>query len=68
MVILELLTLDRTKFYYNEERSAYKMGRISFDLSSLSHEYSSAFLELLRCCLTENPSDRISLDEAFHRI
>lgn len=68
MVILELLTLDKTKFYYNEERSGYKMGRISFDLSSFTNEYSPHFLELLRCCLVENPAERISLDEAFHLI
>ena len=30
MVIIEMLTLDHIKFYYNDERNAYKMGRISF--------------------------------------
>ena len=36
MIILELITLDRAKFYYNEDKTGVKMGRISFNLSSFS--------------------------------
>ena len=41
MIILEMMTLDQVKFYYNEERTGYKMGRINFELSSFSLEYSN---------------------------
>ena len=40
MIVLELMTLDKAKFYYNEEKTGLKMGRISFDLSSFCGEYS----------------------------
>jgi hypothetical protein len=56
MVLMELITLDKTKFYYNEDRSALKMGRINFDLTSLGQEYSQNFLDILRGCLMEDPS------------
>lgn len=40
MIILELMTRDKIKFYYNEDKGSLKMGRINFDLSSLNAEYS----------------------------
>jgi hypothetical protein len=36
MIVLELLTLDKAKFYYNETKTGLKMGRINFNLSSFS--------------------------------
>jgi len=36
MIILELMTLDKAKFYYTEDKVGLKMGRINFDISSLS--------------------------------
>ena len=44
------------------------MGRIGFSLSSLSSEYSSAFMEVIKGMLMENPKERISLEMAFSRI
>ena len=40
MVILELITLDKTKFYYNETRTELKIERISFDLCSVGKHFS----------------------------
>jgi hypothetical protein len=51
MIILELMTLDKIKFYYTEDKTGLKMGRINFDLSSFSSEYSPQFLDILRSCL-----------------
>ena len=56
MVIMELITLDKGKFYYNEEKSALKMGRINFDISSFGKEYSQRFINILKGCLMENPN------------
>ena len=51
MVILELITLDKAKFYYSEDKTGIKMGRINFNLSSFSSEYSPEFVDILRACL-----------------
>lgn len=40
MVILELITLDKSKFYYNESKTELKIDRISFDISSMGKIYS----------------------------
>lgn len=63
MVMLELITLDRPKFYYNADKTAIKMDRISFDLSSMNTRYSDDFINLLRRCLNLKPSDRSTLKE-----
>lgn len=51
MIMMELMTLDKSRFYYNEDRSYLKMDRINFDLSSLVQEYSQGFLKILRGCM-----------------
>lgn len=40
MIILELITLDKSKFYYNETKTELKIGRIEFDISTVSQFYS----------------------------
>ena len=40
MIMLELITLDKAKFYYNENKSELKIDRISFDISSVGKGYS----------------------------
>lgn len=51
MIVLELITLDKAKFYYNENKNGLKMGRVNFVISSFVSEYSGEFLNLLRNCL-----------------
>lgn len=68
MVVLELMTLDKTKFYYTEDKTGLKMGRISFDLGSFSSQYGTNFLEILKGCLMENPRDRLPLQEVTKRV
>jgi hypothetical protein len=51
MIMMELMTLDKSRFYYNEDRSYLKMDRINFNLSSLGQEYSQGILNILRGCL-----------------
>lgn len=67
-MILELMTLENPKFYYNEDRNGLKMGRIYFDLNSFGEEYSPLFLDLLRNCLEENPAHRPTLNQALLQI
>ena len=40
MLMLELVTLDKSKFYYNEAKNELKIDRISFDLSTMNTLYS----------------------------
>ena len=68
MIMLELITLDKAKFYYTEDKNALKMGRISFDLSSFSGDYSAEFIDILRSCLLENPLERADLEGSYRRI
>jgi len=62
------MTLDKVKFYYNEDKTGLKMGRISFDLSSFASQYSPQFIEILRSCLIENPRERTNLETACRRV
>lgn len=62
--MLELVTLDKSKFYYNADKTALKIDRISFDISSMRTHYSEGFINLLKSCLAKAPSDRFSLDAA----
>lgn len=68
MIILELMTLDKMKFYYNEDKTGYKMGRVGFSLSSHNGEYSGQFMEIMRGCLMENPKDRMEMEQALAKI
>jgi serine/threonine protein kinase len=61
MIILELITLDKSKFYYSENQTGLKMDRIAFDLSSTTKNYSENFINLLRYCLQPLPTNRCSL-------
>jgi len=60
MVILELITLDKSKFYYNENRTELKIDRIAFDISSIGKNYSECFINLLKHCMQVSPKDRLS--------
>lgn len=64
MIILELLTLDKPKFYYNEQKTELKIDRISFDISSMAKNYSDSFISLLKGCLQPNPQNRLSISQA----
>jgi hypothetical protein len=61
MVILELITLDKSKFYINEAKNALKIGRIEFDLSTVSQYYSEGFNNLMKHCLQPDPLRRCTL-------
>jgi hypothetical protein len=60
MVVLELITLDKPKFYYSEDKTQLKMDRIAFDISSMGKIYSEAFINLLKCCLHPSSANRCS--------
>lgn len=64
MVMLELITLDKPKFYYTEERTELKIDRISFDIASVSKKFSEAFIGLLKGCLQPIPANRLTLAQA----
>ena len=61
MVILELLTLEKSKFYYSEDKTTLKMDRIVFNISNNSSNYSDSFIKLMKACLHPNPANRFSL-------
>lgn len=62
MVMLELITLDKTKFYYNDTRTELKIGKIEFNISTFSKYYSEQFLNLLKHCLQPKPERRPTFD------
>jgi serine/threonine protein kinase len=68
MVILELITLDKSKFYYNEAKTELKIDRISFDISSMGKNYSEPFINLLKHCLHPAPALRSSIQEATDQL
>lgn len=68
MIILELITLDKPKFYYNEQKTELKIDRISFDISSMSKNYSTSLVNLLKGCLQPNPTNRLSFAEAIEEL
>jgi hypothetical protein len=68
MILLELITLDKAKFYYNENKSELKIDRISFDICSVGKGYSEPFINLLRHCLQPLPKNRCSIDEALNEL
>lgn len=64
MVILELITLDKSRYYYNEEKTELKIDRISFDVARMGKNYSPGFVNLLKGCLQPDPGYRLSLELA----
>jgi hypothetical protein len=68
MVILELITLDKSKFYYNETKTELKIDRISFDISSMGKMYSEQFINLLKHCLQPTACNRCSIQEASEEL
>lgn len=68
MVILELITLDKSKFYYNEGKTELKIERISFDISSMGKNYSEAFIGLLKHCLQPVPGNRCNIQQATEQL
>ena len=68
MATLELVMLDKSKFYYNESKTELKIARIEFDISTFSQFYSEGFISFLKHCLQPDPSQRCSLEEAHEVI
>ena len=68
MIILELITLDKPKYYYSEDKSELKMDRIAFDLSSMGQNYSDKFVGLLKGCLQADPHHRLTIAKAYEEI
>jgi serine/threonine protein kinase len=64
-LIFELITQDDIKFYYNEAKTSYKFDRVEFDLDAVKKIYSEKFIDLMKKCLKEDPSGRISLEDAI---
>lgn len=62
MIILELITLDKSKFYYNENKTELKIDRIIFDISSMGKTYSEGFINLLKHCLQPASNNRFGLE------
>lgn len=52
MIILQLITLDSPKFYYESDKSGLKIERIMFDLDTVSKYHSEQFISLLKGCLS----------------
>jgi serine/threonine protein kinase len=66
--ILELITFEPPKYYYNHSTAALRVDKLLFDLNNHSALYSESFMRLLRNCLHSDPSIRLSLEEAEEQL
>jgi len=55
MVILKLMYLDQSKFYYNQERKEILISKILFGLEIAEKRYSKKLIELIKWCFQVLP-------------
>jgi len=60
MVMLELISLDWARFYYNEENGEVMINKALFSLEIYQGKYSKGFLEIIKRCLEQDASKRLS--------
>ena len=58
MVMLELITLDSAKFYYNYQRMEIMLSKALFALDLHRGTYSEEFIQLVKNCLAAEAKDR----------
>lgn len=58
MVMLELITLDSARFYYNEQRMEVMLNKALFSLEIYNGRYSKELLDAIRGCLAADPQER----------
>ena len=60
LVIVELITLDHAKFYYNYEKLEFRWEKIQFVLDHFATgRYSEEFIEIIKGMLEPDPSQRL---------
>lgn len=64
MIILELVSMDHPKFYYNADKMEINFSRVKYNLASLKGEFSLEFQNLLFRCLEEDPQLRYDFRQA----
>lgn len=68
MVMLQLISLDWAKFYYNEERNEVMINKALFSLEIYQGKYSKAFLQIIKRCLEQDPSKRPSPEQLLRSV
>lgn len=69
LVIVELITLDHAKFYYNYEQLEFMSDKIQFVLANFAmSRYSEEFVGIIRKMLEPDPQRRVSLEETNERL
>lgn len=58
MIMLELITLDLAKFYYNESRMEVMINKAIFSLEIYNARYSQPFLDTIKLCLEYDANAR----------
>lgn len=58
MVMLQLVTLDFAKFYYNESKLQIMINKAIFSLQIYSNKYSKQFLDVIKMCLQPDFNNR----------
>jgi len=64
LILVELITLDQAKFYYNYDQLEVMIGKILFILDSYAERYSQKFMGFMRSILQVDTSQRLNLENA----
>jgi hypothetical protein len=68
MVMLELVTLDSARFYYNEQRMELMLSKALFALDLHKAAYSEEFMQLVKSCLSGEAKDRPEPEDLLQRV
>jgi serine/threonine protein kinase len=65
MVMLELITLDSARFYFNDQKMEVMLNKALFSLDIHSAKYSKPLLDAIRSCLASDPAERPEPEEVL---
>lgn len=68
LILVELITLDQAKFYYNYDHFEVMIGKILFILDSYAERYSPQFLGFMRSILQVDPFQRLNLENSLANV
>lgn len=68
MLVLELMLMDDSKFYYNYDEFSVNYDKIKYSLMNLKDVYSPDLISVVLECLERNPAKRIDFEGVYNRI
>lgn len=69
LVMVELITLDNAKFYYNYQTLEFKADKIHFLLDNLAgNRYSEALINIVKSMLEMDPKNRPEFNDLYLKI